>query len=459
MKTTAWELERNVRRSAVPLDRRTNPSAWLVQTEPGRSADDIMVMLWDSTVPGSGAPECLYRGAAQSLENQGYDESVAVTMIPEGIHLARTGDIASLRVLTARYLEALFAAPQPSDVPYLEFERPFSWDEVLALLPAAGTPQEECPANTVEKTWAGWVGQLAGGAFGTAIEGYVGEKIAEVYGDVHAYVTQPETMNDDVVYELAFLDAFEQNGRSLASRDVADEWLNQITFGWSAEWVAIQNLRAGLVPPDSGSYRNPFVDWIGVQMRGMMAGMLAPGRPLEAARLAFLDGVVSHSGNGVYGGMYAAALTALAYVRDDPRVVLVEALGYVPQGSQYDGVVRECLDTVTRMPDALSALAWADKRFEQYNWIHAYPNVAADIVALWYGSADMTRSFSLLARAGLDVDCNAGLVGTVLGIMCGVQDQWAAPIGDRLETYIAGKEELSIRQLAERTARLAADTR
>ncbi|MCX6097386.1 MAG: ADP-ribosylglycohydrolase family protein [Caldiserica bacterium] len=297
--------------------------------------------------------------------------------------------------------------------------------------------------------------QLAGGAFGTAIEGYTGQRISEIYGDVRSYVTDPETMNDDVVYELALLDAFESHGRGLTSQDIADEWLRQIPFGWSAEWIAIQNLRGGLMPPESGSYRNPYSDWIGVQMRGMICGMLAPGRPLEAVRLAHLDGVVSHAANGVYGGMYTAALTALAFVRDDPRVVAVEATGYVPQGSEYAAVLHECLDMVTRESDVSSALAWAEQRFEQYNWIHAYPNMAADIISLWYGGRDMTESFALLARAGLDIDCNAGLVGTVLGVMGGVPSVWADPIGDRLETYILGKERLSIHALAERTARLA----
>jgi hypothetical protein len=265
-------------------------------------------------------------------------------------------------------------------------------------------------------------------------------------------------MNDDVVYELALLDAFEQHGRDLTSADIAEEWLRQIPFGWSAEWIALQNLRVGLMPPESGSYRNPYSDWIGVQMRGMICGMLAPGDPLEAARLAHLDGVVSHSRNGVYGGMYAAALTALAYVRDDPADIVVEASAYVPRGTEYAHVLQECIGLVAGERDASAALAWADERFEQYNWIHAYPNVASDIIALWYGGADMTESFALLARFGLDVDCNAGLVGTVLGVMHGVPASWSGPIGDVLETYIAGKEHISIQALAERTTRLASRT-
>ena len=207
--------------------------------------------------------------------------------------------------------------------------------------------------------------------------------------------------------------------------------------------------------PNLGTWRNPYSDWIGAQMRGMVCGMLAPGWPMEAARLAHIDGVVSHSANGVYGEMYAAVLSSLAYVRSDPRGLLAEAAAYLPQRSEYAAVVAGCLETVRSHDDPADAWRILDERFEQYNWIHAYPNMAADILALWYGGGDMTRSFTLLAHAGLDVDCNAGLVGTVLGVMNGVPEKWSKPLGDLLETYLKGKEKLSIRELAARTARLA----
>jgi hypothetical protein len=47
------------------------------------------------------------------------------------------------------------------------------------------------------------------------------------------------------------------------------------------------------------------------------------------------------------------------------------------------------------------------------------------------------------------------LVGNALGVMGGVPDSWAVPLGDRLETYLKGKENLSIMTPAARTARLA----
>ena len=456
MTRKAWELERDMRQSAIPVDRRVNPSSWSQQTGGSLGQDEMMRMLWRSRVPGSGAPECLYLEAAQSLENQGYDESDAVSLIPLALEALDAQDTPRLRVLTGHYLNALFNAPRDENCLSLTYARPEGWEDVCDSLPgtALQAPAESAGAFD-EQTLSGWIGQLAGGAFGTAIEGCTGHRIAEVYGDVRSYVTAPETMNDDVVYELALLDACDAHGREVSSRDIADEWLRQIPFGWSAEWVALQNLRTGIMPPASGTYRNPFSDWIGVQMRAMVCGMLAPGCPMEAARLAYLDGTVSHSAGGIYGGMYAAALTALAYVRDDPHEMLREALSYVPQGTEYRAVVGECLDLMSHETSPEGPLAWLESRFEQYNWIHAYPNIAADALALWYGDRDMTVSFSLLARCGLDVDCNAGLVGNVLGVMGGVPTAWAEPIGDCLETYVPGKERLSIRALAERTSKVS----
>ena len=455
MRLHAWQMERDLRTAAVPLDRRSHGSTWFDPDAVVHGADDLMLLFWNSTVPGSGAPECPYQEMVQSMANRGYAVEDAEELLEHGKALAAAHDVPALRALSGELLRRLFDAPRDPASSYWGFSSPATWQAVRedmtnadASLAGATVPDLE------ERMYSAWIGQLAGGAFGTAIEGYTGSSIRAVYGNIEGYVTAPETMNDDVVYELAFLDAVERHGRGVTSTDIAREWLEHIPFGWSAEWVALQNLRAGIFPPDSGTFRNPYVDWIGCQMRGMVCGMVVPGRPLESARLAHVDGVVSHAGNGVYGGIYAAVLSSLAFVRDDVRQVLVEASSYLPRHSEYAAVVQECLQCVAASTGADDALQWAGSRFEQYNWIHAYPNITAVIVALWFGHGDMTATFKLLAHAGLDVDCNAGLAGTILGAMHGVPSPWQDPLGDRLETYIAGKESLSIRELSARTARL-----
>lgn len=452
----AWEIDRQMRLATVPLDRRVHASQWYTSSTVFPTGDELIALFWNAKVPGSGAPEIPYVEMVESMANRGYDVTEAERLLPLGMELAKAGNRNQLRALTSELLAAIHDAPRDPQSIYWGFQHPASWEDTTRAMDAREErPDASALSSLEEKTLAGWRGQLAGGAFGTAIEGYHSDRIAQVYGEIDHYVTSPETVNDDVVYELVFLDVLERAGRGITSRDIGREWVRQIPFGWSAEWVALHNMNDGILPPLSGSWRNAYCEWIGAQMRGMVCGMVAPGWPMEAARLAHTDAVVSHAANGVYGEIYAAVLTSIAFVRDETRDLLAEAARYLPQKSEYASVVGECLSVVSSQSDPAAAWRILDNRFEQYNWIHAYPNIAADIVALWFGRGDMTRSFQLLAHAGMDVDCNAGLVGNVLGVMRGVPAAWAEPIGDRLETYLKGKETLSIRELAERTVRLA----
>jgi ADP-ribosylglycohydrolase len=519
----AWQLDRELRLSALPLDRRTHQSNWYTSETAFPAGDDLIALFWFSSVPGSGAPEIPYLEMVQAMGNKGYDVRRAEQILYEGMGEARkcgildracfgetdggvarlfgtpeSGDVRAtpeqpahpglrendvprapkpavspeLRALTAELLHEIHRAPRDPSHPYWNYTHPAGWEAVRAEMPAAepsavqegaartstsGTDSAPAhsPDNLEARIHAGWLGQLAGGAFGTAIEGYHTAQLQKVYGRVDAYITEPETVNDDVVYELAFLDAFEHRGRDITSRDIGREWVKQIPFGWSAEWIALHNMTDGFLPPESGSRRNPYSNWIGAQMRGMVCGLVAPARPMEAARLAHIDGVVSHAENGVYGEMYAAVLTARAFTVGEPRALLREAARFIPKRSEYAAVLSKCFDTVEHSESAEAAWEILDQYFERYNWIHAYPNIAAVITALWFGNGDMTESFRILAHAGLDVDCNAGLAGTALGIMGGVPEKWARPLHDTLETYLAGKERLGIRELAARTARLA----
>jgi hypothetical protein len=100
--------------------------------------------------------------------------------------------------------------------------------------------------------------------------------------------------------------------------------------------------------------------------------------------------------------MYAAVLTALAYVRNDERALLEEALNYLPPGSEYVAAAREILAILRGEPNPDAAWRLLDTRFEEYNWIHAYPNLAADMLALWHAHGDLTTRVPLAGarRAG-----------------------------------------------------------
>ncbi len=451
----AWQIERQMRLEAVPPK---NPRirGWQEHLQTPLTDDDKLVQFWYSEVPSSGAPNSLCVGMVQSLENKGYQVDEAAHDLLFGLDLAQQRNVTELRVITAKLMEKLRHAPLNPSHPYHQFDHPSEWHDIRASM-AKPDSKESLPriVDLEKKILQGWQGQIAGAAFGSPFEGYSGEQIRKVYGVVDYYLTTPETLNDDVVYELVFLDALEKYGHTLNSCQLALEWLRKIAYAYSAEEVALKNLQEGIFPPQSGSWHNPYSDWIGAQMRGMICGMIAAGKPMEAARLGYLDAVISHSANGAYGEMFSAVLTSLAFVESNIPSLLEQAIAYLPQRSEYRAVVGEILEILKKTTDPITAWQILEQRFETYHWIHAYPNIAAVLLALWYGKGDMTRSFALLAAAGLDVDCNGGLVGTILGIQGGIPVEWFEPLQDSLETYLRGNERLSIESLARRTARLA----
>ncbi len=452
----AWQIEKEYRRTELPIDRRTTAAQWDV-VEDFPHGDDLLRLNWKVQVPGSLATDRFFIGMVQDWANQGYDVSEAERLLPLGIKLEEEGNLEELRVVSARILKALNQAKKIPHHPYHNYEHPSSWKDIKTAMPASVgyQPLSGWEDDFPLRIYQGWVGQIAGGSFGTAIEGYTGELIQEVYGDVRGYLIPPETTNDDVVYELLLLDVYERMGKEITSDALGEEWVKKLPYGISAEGVALRNLNLGIYPPDSGSFLNPYCDWIGAQMRTMICGMLAPADPMEAARLATIDSVISHARNGVYGGIYAAVINSLAFVLEDPREIIIEGARYIPSKSEYTAELNYCFDVLKTNSNPETAWGILDKHYEQYNWIHAYPNLAADLLALWFGEGDFTETMALLAKAGYDVDCNGGLVGNVLGIIKDVPKEWSEPLEDLLETYIKGKEKLSIRVIAAMTSRLA----
>jgi hypothetical protein len=108
--------------------------------------------------------------------------------------------------------------------------------------------------------------------------------------------------------------------------------------------------------------------------------------------------------------------------------------------------------------------AWraCEKKYERYNWIHAYPNACAEVVALWFGNGSFDETIHICCMEGLDVDCNGAQIATLLGILHEektLDGRWKDPIGDVLHTYMRGLNEISIKGLAKWTADIVVSLR
>jgi ADP-ribosylglycohydrolase len=239
---------------------------------------------------------------------------------------------------------------------------------------------------------------------------------------------------------------------------VAAAWLAYLPAGrvFTAERVAYRNLLLGLSPPDTARRRNPFREWIGALIRADVYGWACPGRPAAASALAYRDAVVSHTGSGVYGAMWAAALCSAALVAPDIDTVLDAGESVVPSGSRFAAAIR--LGRATG-----SSLSWElvvdalEARYGHLHWVHVVNNAALAAAALAFGGGDFTRTVCAAVSGGWDTDSVGATVGSVTGALGGagrIGPSWTAPLRGRLHTTLAGFDGVTFESLADRTLAL-----
>lgn len=457
MTKKAWQIEMETMQHSIPVVLEAEEQGWNYGIVREQVEDVSVANKWASNVPGSAAPEHVIIGAMQDMENMGYDVSAAEAMIEKGQQYLAEGNKSALAGHTARVWNVMMNSPKLADHAYWKHTIYENFEQYASAVNFPEYHYDLSNEDFLRRTHLGWQGQIVAGAIGTAVEGYVTENIRKVFGEVYDYPRKPNTFNDDITYELALLKAVEKAGKDVTSADIAEQWVALVPMGWSAEEVALANLKLGVFPPMSGYMNNPYREWIGAQMRGAVCGQLYPGKPYEAARLAWMDGQVSHHNNGILGEVFNAVMTSLAYVERDVRRIVELGISMIPMDSEYYTVVHFALETCKQHEDWESAWKVCEKKYERYNWIHAYPNAAAEVVALWFGNGDFDESMHICAMCGWDVDCNAAQIATVIATAKGepINEKWTTLIGDELDTYMRDIKKLSILELSKQTCALA----
>lgn len=451
----AWERERKITDQAMPKVLTEKEQTWDLAFVLEENEDRHTKVLWKSNVPGSFAPESIMTAAVQSKENMGYRVEASEELLDEGFKALAQNNMVALHKTTAKLWRQINEAKPDEESDYWKYQKYTLWEEYeRAVVFPEAIEYHKDKVPMMDALRAGWIAQIIGGAMGTAIEGYTTDNIRKAFGEVRDYVRRPNTFNDDITYELAFLKAYSEKGKAITSEDIALEWIGLIPSGWSAEEIALRNIRYGIFPPASGTFCNPFSDWIGAQMRGAICGMLAPGDPKEAARLAWIDGSVSHSNNGIIGEIFNALLVSLSFVETDMDKILDRILNMIPKDSEYYEIVNFAYEKCKESDDWETAWRQCERRLEKYNWIHAYPNAAAEVIALWYGKGDFDETIHIVAMLGQDVDCNAAQIMSAIGIMIGTEaipEKWKNPIGNNLDTYVRSMKKMTISELTEWT--------
>lgn len=312
------------------------------------------------------------------------------------------------------------------------------------------------PDDYLEKVYAGLLGKTIGVRLGAPVEPeiWTHDKIKEIYGDVNGYLKDYRNFaaDDDTNGTIFFIRAlkdYSDDGK-ISAEDIGNTWLNYTCeghgmfwwggYGISTEHTAYLNLKNGIKAPMSGSIaRNGLAsaEQIGGQIFIDGWGLVCPGNPSLAAEYASKAASVAHDGNGIYGGMFIAACISQAFVESDIEKVIKNGLSVIPNNCEYTKMAKDVIAFYKKRPhDFRASFRFIESNYgyDRYPGIcHIIPNAAVVILSLLYGKGDFSNTIEIATMCGWDTDCNAGNVGTILGVVCGTEkigSYWRKPIND-----------------------------
>ena len=325
-----------------------------------------------------------------------------------------------------------------------------------------------------------WMGKNVGGTLGAPFEW------RRQVNDVKFYTTDLKgepLPNDDLDIQLLWVIALEQTGIDVDAKRLAEYWSVYLTPHWAEYGNSKANLRAGLVPPLSGSVNNDYKHSCGAFIRSEIWACIAPGNPQLAARFALEDAIIDHGdGEGTYAEVFCAALESAAFVVKDIRRLIGIGLSYIPPDC---GIARAVKCAIASYD---SRLPWRQAREEMLTGFRggqprkqvsdedfakgyadgplgwdAPSNVGIVVLGLLYGEGEFDKTLITAVNCGEDTDCTAATAGSILGIIGGIEgipEKWVKPIGRGIKTLVLDLGDLwtvpkTVDDLTERTERLA----
>jgi hypothetical protein len=269
--------------------------------------------------------------------------------------------------------------------------------------------------------------------------------------------------DDDINYTTTGFAIVKKHGANFTPLDVAAFWGANIPIfhTCTAERVAYRNFVMNILPPASASYRNPYREWIGAQIRADYFGFANPGKPARAAEWAWRDACISHIKNGIYGEMWVAAMLAAAYVEDDWLKIIRAGLAQIPARSRLREDVEIIITAYEAGASYESAVDLVHSQWDEsshHDWCHTNSNAQIVTIGLLYGEDDYSQTISRAVMPGFDTDCNGATCGGLWGVKHGVRalpEKWTRPMRDTVRTGVDGFHEVKISELARQMAVVA----
>jgi len=283
-----------------------------------------------------------------------------------------------------------------------------------------------------DKVHACWLGKNIGGTLGGPWEG---KKFPHAL-DFYEPMPDKSAPNDDLDLQLVWLKMLEDKGTDPSVRTFAEYWSRYATKYPPNEYgFFMRNFERGLRPPIAGCFENYYVDEMGSPIRSEIWACLHPADPQSAARMAWKDSAIDHSGGeGMNGELFWAAVESAAFVEQDPLTLIRIGLNMIPLSSHLARSVREavwCHENGITWGAARERIAC---RFATVQPCNAVPNAAFTVIGWLYGK-DYGDKLCKAVNCGYDTDCTGATLGSLLGILggtAGIPEKWRAPIGERI---------------------------
>jgi ADP-ribosylglycohydrolase len=257
-------------------------------------------------------------------------------------------------------------------------------------------------------------------------------------------------VDDDLVYTVLNLLLVEKYGIDFTTSDVGDIWKTYLPHACTAEEVALNNIKNGVSADQAAIIDNPYVEWIGADIRSDAFAYIAPGYPEKAAKMAYYDAYLSHRRNGIYGEMFFAAAQSAAFVVDDSIEAIRIGLTEIPKNCQLAKDIRWALDISPNINNYLEARSVVEERFKHMEHAHTNNNACLTVLGLAIGNNDITKVISETVAMGMDNDCTAATAGSIVGAVSSfskLEEHWYNNFNDTLDTYLIGKNEFKISEL------------
>src|SRR5210317_1283156 len=273
--------------------------------------------------------------------------------------------------------------------------------------------------------------------------------------------------DDDTDIEYMYQHLLYTNRTSiLGPEQIREGWLRHIrqeeeNFLWVSNQTAFDLMREGVLPPETGDPKNnPNYMMIDAQLTTEIFGLMAPGRPDIALKMAHLPIRTTASEDAAWISEFYVSMHALASNSDSEKT-MAERLLWMADASRSnlpDSSYAASMYDFVKM-NFKEGSTWEETRDAVYQRYQVEQqdgydltsknlycngcfasgiNFAASLVSLFYGKGDLQETIKIGSLAGWDSDNPTATWGGLLGFMLGkkgVEQAFGTNLSERFNIH------------------------